>query len=142
VEHIFARIKALTGRLFIRTQLQKRVGMGAIFLNSVKPGWWEQIDLERLDMLDTRLCLCGQLYGRHANAYRVLRLSPADFVLYGFLPAGSDYGKTKGLPQDLLTHLWIKEIKKWRCVDNGQKGERTLKRMNPVGSGNRKLPKY
>jgi hypothetical protein len=71
-------------------------------------------------MLYTRLCLCGQFYGRHKNAYRVLHLSPADFVIYGFLPAGSDYGKTKCLPQDVLTQLWIKEIKKWRSVADGQ----------------------
>jgi len=102
--------------------MQKRVRTGATFLNRVKPGWWEEIDLERLDMLDTRLCLCGQLYGRHKNAYRALRLSPADFVLYGFLPAGSDYGKTRRLPQDLLTRLWIEEIKKWRSVADGTKG--------------------
>ena len=66
-------------------------------------------------MLHTRLCLCGlcgQLYGRHKNAYRVLRLSPADFVMYGFLPAGRDNRKTKGVPQDLLTRVWTRQIKK------------------------------
>jgi len=31
----------------------------------------EKIDLKHLDMLDTKLCLCGQLYGRHSNAYRI-----------------------------------------------------------------------
>jgi len=45
VEHIFARIKALAGRLFIRSQMQKRVRTGVRFLNSVKPRW-EKIDLE------------------------------------------------------------------------------------------------
>jgi len=121
-ERIFARlINALAGNLLSRTQLQKRVRMGVIFLNSVKPGWLEKIDLERLDMLDTRLCLCGQLYGRQSNAYRVLHLSPADFVMYGFLPAVGDYGKTKCIPQDILTQLWIKEIKKWRSVANSQR---------------------
>ncbi len=83
-----------------------------IFLNSVKPGWWEKIDLERLDMLDTKLCLCGQLYGRHKNAYRKLHLTPADFVMYGFLPAPGDYGRPEFLPQRLLTRLWTKEIER------------------------------
>jgi len=109
-KHIFAVIKRLARRPFIRRQMQSRVRKGVIFLHNVKPGWWENIDLERLDMLDTKLCLCGQLYGRHRNAYRKLRLTPADFVMYGFLPAPGDYGRPEFLPQRLLTRLWIKEI--------------------------------
>ena len=112
MEGIFARIQALAGKIYLQTAFRKRVRRGIKFLDTVKPGWREQIDLERLDMLHTRLCLCGQLYGRHKNSYRVLRLSPADFVMFGFLPAGSDYGKTKGLPQDLLARVWISQIKK------------------------------
>jgi len=92
--------------------MRKRVRTGVIFLNNVKPGWWEKIDLERFDMLDTRLNLCGQLYGRHKNAYCKLHLTPADFVMYGFLPAPGDYGRPKFLPQRLLTRLWTKEIKR------------------------------
>jgi hypothetical protein len=116
-KRIFARImNALAGNLLMRPQLQKRVRTGVIFLNGVNPGWLEKIDLARLDMLHTRLCLCGQLYGRHKNAYRVLHLSPAHFVMYGFLPAPSDYGKTKCLPQDLLTQLWRKEIERCKAT--------------------------
>jgi hypothetical protein len=115
VEHIFARIKVLAGRLFIRSQMQKRVRTGVRFLNSVKPGWWEKIDLEHLDMLHTRSCLCGQLYGRYKNAKRVLHMSPADAVTYGFVPARSDYPETEWLPQKVLTHLWRKEIKKLKA---------------------------
>jgi len=87
VKHFFRVIKRLAGRPFVRSRMRKRVSAGVIFLHNVKPGWWEKIDLERLDMLDTKLCLCGQLYGRHRNAYRKLRLTPANFVMYGFLPA-------------------------------------------------------
>src|SRR5216684_5469120 len=112
MEGIFARIQALAGKIYLQAAFRKRVAKGMQFLDTVKPGWRGQIDLERLDMLHTRLCLCGQLYGRHKNSYRVLRLSPADFVMFGFLPAGSDYGKTKGLPQDLLARVWISQIKK------------------------------
>src|SRR5713101_3083657 len=116
MEGTFARIQALAAKIYLQTAFRKRVRRGIRFLDTVKPGWREQIDLERLDMLHTRLCLCGQLYGRHKNSYRVLRLSPADFVMYGFLPAGSDYGKTTCLPQDVLAQLWKKEIKKWRSL--------------------------
>jgi len=112
VIHVFRVIKRLAGRPFVRSRMQKRVRTGVIFLNSVKPGWWEKIDLERLDMLDTKLCLCGQLYGRHKNAYRKLHLTPADFVMYGFLPAPGDYGRPEFLPQRLLTRLWTKEIER------------------------------
>ncbi len=65
--------------------MQSRVRKGVIFLHNVKPGWWENIDLERC-------------------------LTPADFVMYGFLPAPGDYGRPEFLPQRLLTRLWIKEI--------------------------------
>jgi hypothetical protein len=112
VKHLFRVIKRLAGRPFVRSRMRKRVRRGAIFLNGVKPGWWEKIDLARLDMLDTKLCLCGQLYGRHRNAYRKLHLTPADFVMYGFLPAPGDYGRSGFLPQRLLTRLWTKEIKR------------------------------
>ena len=112
VKHIFKVIKRLAGRPFVRSRMRIRVRTGVIFLNEVKPGWWEKIDLDRLDMLDTKLCLCGQLYGRHRNAYRVLNLTPADFVMYGFLPAPGDYGRPAFLPQRLLTRLWTKEIKR------------------------------
>ena len=111
-EGIFSRLRELAGKVYLQAAFRKRVRKGIGFLNTVKPGWWERIDLERLDMLHTRLCLCGQLYGRHKNAYRVLRLSPADFVMYGFLPDGRDYRRTKGLPQDLLTRVWTRQIKK------------------------------
>jgi hypothetical protein len=110
LKHAFRVIKRLAGRPFVRSRMQKRVRTGVIFLNNVKPGWWEKIDLDRLDMLDTKLCLCGQLYGRHKNAYRKLNLSPSDFVMYGFLPAPSDYWRPAFLPQRLLTRLWTKEI--------------------------------
>jgi hypothetical protein len=116
VERICARIiNALAGNLLIRTQLQKRVRTGAIFLNSVRPGWWEKIDVEPGHAAYEAVRMRSIVRG-HKNAYRVLHLSPADFVMYGFLPAGSDYGKTTCLPQDVLTQLWKKEIKKWRSL--------------------------
>jgi hypothetical protein len=132
VKHIIVTIKRLAGRLLIRSRMQKRVRAGVLFLNSVKPGWWEKIDLERLDMLDTRLCLCGQSYGRQRNAYRVLHLSPADFVMYGFVPAPSDYQRPQWLPQKLLTHLWRKEIKRLKAKPPEFPGRRTSGGMNEV----------
>jgi len=120
--------------------LQKRVRRGVQFLDEVKPGWGERIDLARLDMLHTRLCLCGQLYGRYKNAERVLHMSPADSVLRVHsgprrLRQGCMY-----IPQDVLTKLWTKEIKKWRSVADSPETDEILKRMNPVGSESRKLP--
>ena len=139
-KRIFARItNALARNLLVQTELQKRVRRGVRFLDGVKPGWGDRIDLERLDMLHTRLCLCGQLYGRYRNAQRVLQLSPANAVTYGFVPAPGDYGKTACIPQDILSRLWTKETKRWRSVSDGPM-DRNLKRMNPVSSGNRKLP--
>jgi hypothetical protein len=117
VKRIFARItNALARNLLMRTELQKRVRLGVRSLDGVKPGWGDRIDLERLDMLHTRLCLCGQLYGRYKNAQRVLHMSPADAVTYGFVPAPGDYGKTACIPQDILIRLWTKEIEKWGGV--------------------------
>jgi hypothetical protein len=38
-----------------------------IFLNSVNPGWWEKIDLERLDMLDTSYVYAANCAGDTAT---------------------------------------------------------------------------
>ena len=77
MEGIFARIQALAGKIYLQAAFRKRVAKGMQFLDTVKPGWRGQIDLERLDMLHTRLCICGQLYGRYNNPKRIFTYVPS-----------------------------------------------------------------
>lgn len=41
--------------------IAKRVAAGAAFLDEREPGWWERIDLDRLDMSSECRCVLGQL---------------------------------------------------------------------------------
>lgn len=41
---------------------KKRVTRGMEFLDAVRPGWHNQIFLERLDLLDNDNCIIGQLW--------------------------------------------------------------------------------
>lgn len=39
----------------------ERVAAGAAYLDDREPGWWERIDMDRLDMSAECLCVLGQL---------------------------------------------------------------------------------
>jgi hypothetical protein len=49
------------------------------------------------------------------NAQRVLHMSPADAVRYGFDPAPSDYDKTKYAAQGSSHPVWIKKIERLKA---------------------------
>lgn len=40
--------------------IEARVARGAALFDAKRPGWDDRIDLDRLDMLDTRTCVVGQ----------------------------------------------------------------------------------
>jgi hypothetical protein len=68
--------------------ITERVERGAALLDEKRPGWWQFIDLDRLDIEDGCDCVAGQLDGT-ANYMRALRRiglsgSEADAVSHGF----------------------------------------------------------
>lgn len=49
--------------------LNERIALGTQFLDSVKPGWAGEIDLEELDLSMPSSCVLGQLFEAEADAY-------------------------------------------------------------------------
>ena len=47
----------------LEASYRENVTRGAVWLDEKEPGWWERIDLERLDMDSLTDCIIGQLYG-------------------------------------------------------------------------------
>ena len=61
---------------------QERVTAGAFALDAAKPGWENQIDLDRLDVSSPVNCVLGQLYGEYTNAPKSLRMGETELGFY------------------------------------------------------------
>jgi hypothetical protein len=72
---------------------------GAILLDKEKPGWYNKIDINRLDMTGHRSCILGQLYGEYEIG---------DTALFGKNERRSDDDMAFGSEVD--KNEWIKEI--------------------------------
>ena len=54
---------------------KEQVDNGVAYLDEVKPGWRELIDLKRLDISSVRCCVLGQVFGDFHNC-PLIQLSP------------------------------------------------------------------
>jgi hypothetical protein len=63
--------------------IEERVGRGATWFDTERPGWWQRTDLARFDVLDPDCCPLGQEYGHFDDAPADVALDPA----YGFYRA-------------------------------------------------------
>lgn len=109
-----------------RAMAADRVYVGAARLDSVWPGWRAQIDLDRLNMLDGRDCVLGQLVRAlgieveecdcadgectsanpcGAHVYRTGRAA-LDLDSEGAVDHGFDRRWTDTLSYDMLTTAW------------------------------------
>lgn len=52
--------------------LEHRVAAGAALLDRERPGWWEEVDTERLRMASCWRCILGQLCGYFYDGVRQL----------------------------------------------------------------------
>jgi len=50
------------------TTIDERVAAGAKWLDEHRPGWWQRIDLDTLNLGDPCQCVLGQLYGHFVYA--------------------------------------------------------------------------
>lgn len=46
----------------------ERVAAGAAWLDQHEPGWWQRINLDRLNLNSECNCILGQLHGRYNDA--------------------------------------------------------------------------
>lgn len=80
--------------------LEARVQRGIARLDSVLPGWREEIDKDRLDLASVTHCPLGQLYGNYANGYYALG-SDFEPCEYGF-----EDDRSLGITYEDLTGAW------------------------------------
>ena len=82
----------------IRTMVRE----AAIKLDEAYPEWWEEIDLDLLDMYNSDYCILGQLYG----SYYSLRANPLRNIEGFGGGLGADSRRTHK-----FNKAWKKEIK-------------------------------
>jgi len=68
--------------------MMERVEQGVRFLDVRVPGWYEMIDVERLDIRNKYACVLGQVYGEYSKGLQEL----FGFDLCYTVPLAKDYG--------------------------------------------------
>lgn len=64
---------------------QRRVTRGVALLDNKYPGWFEKMNLQRFNLNNEYLCVCGQLYGNYKRGSNRLGLnSNRASVRHGF----------------------------------------------------------
>lgn len=99
----------------------KRVQAGIEFLNGVKSGWQDVIDIQKIDMSDSRYCTLGQLYDGYESGLSDLGLTDSLARSYGF---EDDYGN-EPVTYGELTSAWkaaltASPLKKYRGKYSGK----------------------
>lgn len=71
-------------------EVKAGVARGAALLDARVPGWWTKINVDKLDMWDSRNCVLGQVFGEYGDGCAVLRLEQWSGVtmVNGFFPSG------------------------------------------------------
>ena len=89
----------------------RRVAKGARLLDTVKPGWAAEINIEGLNLESPCDCVLGQLYKSYASGISALAINHVPHK-YGFTLGG--YGNIRQYPAyfAVLKSAWIPEIKK------------------------------
>ena len=98
--------------------LKDRVYRGAALLDHELPGWWQDIDLDRLNMASDETCVLGQIFGSFSNGGRQQifgkRVSPAVIGDYGFGPV-TKWERATDDRSD-MNALWRAEIEARRAA--------------------------
>jgi hypothetical protein len=88
------------------------VNKGATLLDAVYPRWWENVDIDSLNMSNCRECVLGQLYILYTNGLNHLLGHHAHYTSadYGFTLIGNDrlgvYDSWENLRE-----AWVVEIR-------------------------------
>ncbi len=101
-------------------ELEKKVERGIKWLDKVKPGWHKKINLEVLNLNNSSVCVCGQVFGDfwksiYENEHASWRKGEAikgdkaamtlkQSISRGFYTKNDDY--------TLLTSIWFMKISK------------------------------
>lgn len=88
------------------------VSRGAKLLDSHKPGWYNDVNADALDMSSPDNCILGQTLGYLAGADKLKLYSHTAMVCYGFQPLEAIVPFNPGLQTGYirLERAWIKLI--------------------------------
>jgi hypothetical protein len=106
--------------------IHARVAAGAALLDQRRPGWRAQVDPDRLDLLDWRTDILGQLYGTFgAGIHRLTpALSEAEMdawtIAHGFDLHEVDLARAAGpvAAYRVLTEPWQAEVTRRRAGEH------------------------
>lgn len=99
-------------------KLLNRVKAGAAFLNVVKPNWLKRINLKKLDLASSSVCILGEVYGDYGEATEKLGLENEMAQKLGFVETtGEGEISEEDYPQLIpkykaLTNAWKNFIKR------------------------------
>jgi hypothetical protein len=95
------------------TDITARVARGAALLDEREPGWWQRIDLDRLDLRSPCRCVLGQLHGNYYPAADRMfggddRKVESAAIAHGFdsvgvIPPYTEYDALDAAWRDLIT---------------------------------------
>lgn len=95
--------------MYIDTELYKAVQHGIEYLNKVKPGWHNLVNLNKLQIWNFEKCICGQLrIPEYYNDY------------YGFFISWKEYpedSEKRALAWKRLEEIWREQILALRAKD-------------------------
>jgi hypothetical protein len=66
-------------------ELAERVERGAALLDERRPGWWDEVDVGRLDFDSCEECVLGQLWGSYGSGKKRLGLDWRGATKLGFV---------------------------------------------------------
>jgi hypothetical protein len=83
-------------------------------LDEIYPSWYEEVDIDDINMSRSSCCVLTLVYGDYEDALRVLSIEPSQAYLYGFdmEPLSDPYLYT------MLTCKWCYQIRKRMVIDD------------------------
>jgi len=94
--------------MLTESELNERIDKGVEYLDRVRPGWADEIDLEHLHLVTGCQCVIGQLHGDYSKWCR--STDSVDGVAHGF--SFSVWEILAGLADwKVLDRLWIARIR-------------------------------
>lgn len=101
--------------------LAERIARGVDLLDEKHPGWDHNIDLDRLNIVDQRSCVLGQVFGYYGDGLETLGLSGSQFnndtgAPYGFDLFGDEW--FSGEREEELDRLWRQVIENRKATTN------------------------
>ena len=88
---------------------QEQIAKGMIYLDREMPNWEHRINLETLDLRDSRLCVIGQLTPDYYLYMAEASLSFSDVIELGF-----NCSLSETICSDEITHVYAVLTDEWR----------------------------